>query len=82
MSHDQILIGGTTAAMCLAGLYKPVWLLQHTEKGRRLVRWLGNSRALWLLRFSLAAGLGFGLLLAMGVINPVRYPAASAQKSP
>lgn len=78
---EQVFIGGTTAAMCLAGLCREGWLLQETRKGQRLSRWLGDESAVWVLRLLLACGLGFGVLLAVGVINPVRYSAAAAGES-
>jgi hypothetical protein len=69
---DQLLIGGVTAAICAAGLWNQAWLLAETPKGRRLVGWCGEAAAPWVLRLLLSLGLGFGLLLACGVINPVR----------
>ncbi|MCA9055870.1 MAG: hypothetical protein KDA75_18680 [Planctomycetaceae bacterium] len=78
MNPEQLLIGGTTAAMCLAGLWHQGWLLEHTRKGQRLVAWCGSANAAWLLRLLLAAGLGFGVMLAIGVINPLRHPTMSA----
>jgi hypothetical protein len=71
MPAEQILIGGTTAAMCLAGLCKQAWLLEHTRKGRKLVAWCGAEYAPWIVRLLCALGVGFGLLLATGVINPL-----------
>ena len=78
MNPEQLLIGGTTAAICLAGLCKQSWLLEHTRKGRKLVDWCGTAAAPLVLRLLLTLGLGFGILLAAGVINPVRYPTAAA----
>ncbi|MEZ6068065.1 MAG: hypothetical protein R3B90_20660 [Planctomycetaceae bacterium] len=77
MTGDQLLIGGTTAAICAVGYWRERWLLSQTPKGRWLVRRLGGSKATWLLRVLLAAGLGFGVLLATGVINPIRWSRAA-----
>ncbi len=82
MPYDQVLIGGTTAAMCLVGLFKTPWILEQTRKGRKLQQWCGEETAPWVLRLLLAAGLGFGVLLATGVINPVRHQATSIPDEP
>lgn len=73
MSYDQIFIGGTTALLCLAGLWNEAWVLSETSKGRRLINWFGRQRAVWVLRILLGLGFLFGALLAAGVINPVRW---------
>ncbi len=73
MNYEQVLIGGMTAALCVAGLWQEQWLLSQTRKGQRLVRWFGDGRAPWVLRLLLAFGFGFGTLLAVGVLNPVRW---------
>lgn len=73
MSGEQIFIGLTTSALCGAGLYRDVWFLSETRKGRKLVAACGEEKALWILRGLLTAGLGFGLLLAVGVVNPIRW---------
>lgn len=73
MPRDQVFMGVAIAAACLAGLWKGRWFLTNTRKGRRLVGWLGENSALWILRGLLASGLLFGILLAGGIINPVRW---------
>ncbi|MFG0332670.1 MAG: hypothetical protein ACF8TS_04835 [Maioricimonas sp. JB049] len=73
MPYDQIFIGGTTAILCLLGLWNEAWVLSETSKGRRLTGWFGQQRGLWVLRVILCLGLLFGVLLAMGIINPVRW---------
>ena len=73
MPLEQIFIGGATALLCLAGLCHNAWLLEHTRKGRRLVDCFGTVRAVWILRCLFVAGAIFGVLLATGVINPVRW---------
>lgn len=75
MISEQALIGSTTAALCAIGLWRQDWLLEETRKGRRLVRWCGAAAAPWVLRIGLALGLGFGVLLAAGVVNPIRWSA-------
>ena len=77
MISEQFLIGGTTAMLCVHGLWRQEWLLTQTRKGQLLVRWFGPHSAPWVLRTLLALGVGFGVLLAAGVINPVRWPSAS-----
>jgi hypothetical protein len=73
MNYEQIFIGGATAAMCAAGLFSEGWLLEHTRKGQRLVNWFGDGRAQWVLRCLLAVGIGFGLALATGLVNPIHW---------
>lgn len=82
MHPDQILIGGTTAVMCAVGLWKQGWLLEHTRKGRWLLNACGGAVGPWVLRGLLALGLGFGVLLAAGVINPVQHANPSAGRNP
>ncbi|MFV0444738.1 MAG: hypothetical protein ACK5Q5_14295 [Planctomycetaceae bacterium] len=77
MPPEQIVIGGMTAAMCLAGLLKETWLLEQTRKGQRLTQWCGVAAAPWVLRGLLMIGVGFGLALATGVINPLRFDGVS-----
>lgn len=73
MPPEQVFIGGATAALCLAGIWKGPWLLEHTRKGQRLVNWFGPDRAPWVLRFAMISGAIFGILLAIGIINPIRW---------
>jgi hypothetical protein len=77
MISEQLLIGGTTAMLCVHGLWRQQWLLTETRKGRLLVSWFGPQSASWVLRTCLTLGIGFGVLLAAGIINPVRWSSAS-----
>jgi protein-S-isoprenylcysteine O-methyltransferase Ste14 len=79
--RDQILIGLTSALLCAAGLWRESWLLGETPKGRKLVAFLGSQRAQWALRCVLAVGLLFGLLLALGVVNPLRWDISREERS-
>lgn len=83
MTNDQIVIGGTTAVLCAVGLWNNAWLLENTRKGRRLVAWCGGEKAAWILRLLLLLGLGFGVLLSIGIVNPLRdAPADSGRPAP
>lgn len=73
MPKDQILMGLAMAMLCLTGLVKDRWLLANTNKGRRLVGWLGETRALWLFRVLMGFGIVFGVLLAGNWIRPVHW---------
>ena len=73
MSKEQIFIGVTVAVLCVAGLCKDRWFLAHTKKGKRLIRWLGEEKAIWLLRGLFGLGILFGLLLATDIISPVKW---------
>ena len=71
--NEQILIGVVVSVLCLAGLVKDRWFLEHTRKGQWLTRRLGPTRAVWALRGLFSAGAVFGILLATNVIHPVRW---------
>ncbi len=73
MPAEQIFIGLITSALCSIGLYQEFWFLTETEKGRWLVKKCGRQAALWILRGLLTIGGIFGLSLALGVINPIRW---------
>lgn len=73
MEPEQVFIGSATAILCLLGLWQNAWFLEHTRKGRRLADRLGIRNARWVVRGLFAAGAVFGVLLAAGVINPVRW---------
>jgi hypothetical protein len=70
---DQILMGTGIAIVCLVGAGQSEWLIANTRKGRRLGEWLGDARALWGLRAALVCGAIAGALLALGVLNPLRW---------
>ena len=73
MPKDQILMGVVMALICATGLCKDRWLLANTRKGQWLARKLGELKAIWVLRIFLATGVGFGVLLAAGIINPIQW---------
>lgn len=73
MAGEQVFIGLTTSGLCAAGLVREAWFLSETKKGRWLVHLCGTRRALWVLRALLALGVLFGLALAGGIVNPVRW---------
>ncbi len=66
-------MGVAVAALCCLGFWRGQWCLTETKKGRRLVDAFGAARALFLWRMILLLGVGFGVALAMGVINPVSW---------
>ena len=73
MPKDQIFIGITVAVLCAAGLCKDRWFLTRTKKGKRLIGWFGEEKAIWVLRGLFGLGMLFGLLMAMNVIRPVNW---------
>jgi len=73
MANEQILIGYTTAALCVAGLFKSSWLLEHSRHGQRLIRWFGADRAPYVLKLLLGLGFLFGILLGSDWIQPIRW---------
>ncbi len=82
MAIEQMIIGGGTAALCLAGFWKVAWLLEHSRMGRRLVARFGDLGATRILKLLLLAGAVFGTLLAAGVINPIRWSSPPAAVEP
>ena len=73
MPREQILMGVAIVVVCLFGLTKCRWFLEHTNKGKRLVEWFGESRAVYVLRGLYLVGILFGTLLALNVIRPVQW---------
>lgn len=73
MLNPQLFMGGAVAVLCGAALRYDRWFLEETTKGRRLVNWLGETRAVWVCRFALAVGIAFGVALASGIVNPVAW---------
>lgn len=73
VAGEQLFIGLTTSGLCAVGLVREAWFLNETKKGRRLVQLCGTRIALWVLRLLLLAGVLFGLALAAGMVNPVRW---------
>jgi hypothetical protein len=73
MTNEQILIGYTTAALCIVGLAQADWLLNHSRHGQRLIRWFGPRRAPFVLRLILLMGTVLGLLLGNDWIQPIRW---------
>lgn len=73
VAGEQMLIGLVTTGLCTVGLAKESWFLRETRKGRWLVATFGSNGALWMLRGLLSAGIVFGLALATGVVNPIRW---------
>ena len=59
-------------ACCLIGV-REQWFLKETTKGQRLVRRFGPDRARWVMRGILALLITLGMLLANGVIRPIRW---------
>ena len=73
MYSVQIFMGVSVALICALGFLKQQWLLANTRKGQRLCKLLGKGRAIWMLRAILVAGIVFGVLLAMDVIQPISW---------
>jgi hypothetical protein len=78
VAAEQVFIGLTTSGLCAVGIAQEEWFLRETRKGRRLVELCGNRNAAWVLRSLLALGVAFGLALASGFVNPVRWTATAA----
>lgn len=70
---EETAIGLAIAALCLLGLWHSRWFRDETRKGKRLARWFGATGALWVLRVLFGAGAALGVLLALGILRPVRW---------
>ena len=70
---DQIFIGSVFAVVCLAVVWRAAWIREHSRFGRGLANWLGETPGLWAIRGIFAALAVFGVLLAVGVISPLRW---------
>ncbi len=72
-SGDQVFMGTAVACGCLLGLWYQRWFLTETPKGQRLVRRFGEEGGAWVFRGLLLVGLLLGVLLAVGVIHPIKW---------
>ncbi len=70
---DQILMGTAIAIMCATVGISRRWFLENTRKGQWLVDRLGPAKASRVLGVLSLAGVVFGILLAMSIVNPVRW---------
>ena len=72
--HDHILMGLGLSGFSLVCLVRHQWLLAHTSKGQRLVRFFGEPKARALFSLACLSGIAFGSLLALGIIQPISWP--------
>lgn len=79
MAGEQVFIGLATSGLCAAGLVREQWFLTETPKGRWLVNSFGTRKAIWVLRGLFALGVLFGLALASGFVNPIRWTATAKE---
>ena len=73
MPTEQIFIGSVFALVCLVVVWQAPWMCEHSRFGRGLARRLGEPAGVWTLRAIFAALAVFGLLLASGVVSPLRW---------
>lgn len=59
--------------LSLAALFKTPKVMELSHLGRRLSRNVGETRAVRILRIGFAIGFVFGVSLACGVIQPMRW---------
>ena len=72
-AKEQVFIGASVAVLCLIGLVNSRWILDNTKKGERLTQWFGEARAIWVLRGLLLLGALFGVLLAVNIVQPLKW---------
>ncbi len=73
MERSQIFMGAAVALLSLAALFKTRQVMELSHLGRRLSRNVGESRAVQILRVVFVIGLTFGVSLACGLIQPLRW---------
>ena len=73
MFDEQTFMGVAVAVLCGLGLWHSPWLAAQTPKGKRLGAWLGTDRALLVIRLLCSLGVAFGVLLALRIVNPLRW---------
>jgi hypothetical protein len=78
---EQVFIGLTTSGLCAVGIAQQEWFLRETRKGRWLVELCGTRNAVWVLRGLFSLGVVFGLALASGIVNPIRWTATQPASS-
>ena len=66
-------MGAAIALMSLAALFKTRQVIELSHLGRRLSRNVGEVRAAQILGVLCAIGLAFGVSLACGLIQPMRW---------
>jgi len=70
---QNMAMGIAIALTCLMLLFRERWFLAQTSKGQRLVRRFGPDRALWVFRSVLLVFTSIGLLLASGILRPMKW---------
>lgn len=73
MSRESLLLGLGTALIGATGLVRREWWLTETPKGRFLVESMGPMKARLLHAGICLVFLVFGVLLASGVLTPLRW---------
>ena len=64
-------MGTATALLCLTGVWRTDWLIEHTRKGQWLAQRFGGRKAAIVLWLLFGTGIVFGILLATNVIRPL-----------
>lgn len=70
---QNMAMGIAIALTCLMLLFRERWFLAQTPKGQRLVRRFGPDKALWVFRGVLLVFTSIGLLLASGILRPLKW---------
>lgn len=71
--RDQILFGTVLALVSAFVLRIEGRIVDETPKGRRLVERVGRPWAVRIVRGTALAFLALGVLLATGIVNPIRW---------
>jgi hypothetical protein len=67
------MVGSIIIILGLLIYFKEHWVLENTGKGRRLIGWFGAANAPWVLRGLTVLTIIFGVLLAIGIIRPIKW---------
>lgn len=71
--RDQIIMGCGIALVSLLLLVRARWIAAETRKGQWLTTRFGPDRAVWIITGFGVVAIVFGIGLATGVIQPLRW---------
>ena len=70
---EQIFIGSVFAVVCVIVVWQAPWMCEHSRFGQSLARRLGERAGVWTIRAIFGGLAVLGVLLASGVVSPLRW---------